>query len=168
MSSLADSLVIDDEALQRGRKRRRTSDFIGLVTQKIKKNPSTGSSTLRGRARQRSVSGCGSKSDDGRSAASRSKSATERERKDSRKYLKVIYTLRKRSQSPSRSRSRENDQTPPRRRQRTKSRSRSHNGLEEKSRYPLARHEIGSAKGSEMKTKPTAYEMLDVVGNQGG
>lgn len=122
---MADPFTItfpEDESLQRGRKRRRTSDDVTL--QSVGQNPSGESTTLRGRGRRRSASGATSQSD------STSKPRTQPMSSPGWKYQKNVLprelAQKKRSQSPSRSRSKDGDRTPRRRRQRTTSRSRSH------------------------------------------
>jgi len=136
-------LDIPDDELQRGRKRRRSSGQTPPA-----QIPSTGSTTLRGRCRHRSLSQSLTFSPSKSSSStivptdeSPRAQSPRRRKSPRRKYLKknlmVQEIKRRRSQSPSRSRSVDGgDGTPkPRRRQRTRSRSRSHgaerNGGEE-------------------------------------
>lgn len=122
VSGLFKAATLDDDAFQRGRKRRRSSD--GLMNQPTAHNPSGGSTTLRGRGRRRSASEASSRSDN--TTKPRTRSASPPGRKYQKKAQKVDFEKKRRSQSPSRSRSRKGDGTPRRRRQRTASRSRSH------------------------------------------
>jgi len=107
---------------ERGRKRRRTSDDV--TSQPAAHNPSSESTTLRGRGRRRSVSRTSLQSDDISKPPTRTMSPPIR--KYQKKALSREVIQKRRSQSPSRSRSRDRDRTPRRRRQRTSSRSRSH------------------------------------------
>lgn len=129
-------LDIPDDELQRGRKRRRSSGQTPPA-----QIPSTGSTTLRGRCRHRSLSQSltisVSKSSSSTIAPADGKPGAQsprRRKSPGRKHLKnpmVQEIKRRRSQSPSRSRSVNGDDgTPkPRRRQRTRSRSRSHGAV---------------------------------------
>jgi hypothetical protein len=118
---------LEDEA-QRGRKRRRSS-----ANSPPTQAPSTGSTTLRGRGRHRSVSHSQVASQDTSLAfdgRARSISPLGRKspgRKYQKKSLQVPKANKHRSQSPSRSRSKgKQEGTPKPRRKRTRSRSRSH------------------------------------------
>ncbi len=133
-------LEIPDEEVQRGRKRRRSS---GDHTS------TTGSTTLRGRGRRRSLS-ASIQSSGVLEERTRSRSPGRKSpgKKYAKKYLEVASRVdkKRRSQSPSRSRSLgqqgERKSTPkPRRRQRTRSRSRIHG--EKKSEE--GKNELGSA-----------------------
>jgi len=142
-------LDVPDDDFQRGRKRRRSSGNTPPI-----KTPSTGSSTLRGRPRRRSLSKTFSPSQalPSQSISSDDKRKELRTRlpkgkrspkwkyqKKNEANLMVPDTKRRRSQSPSRSRSGADGTPKPRRRQRTSSRSR---------RHELERaKEVGSEKG---------------------
>jgi len=122
-----------DEELQRGRKRRRSSE-----TSPPMHLTSNGSTNLRGRGRRRSVSQSNSFTKS--SFEEHARSASPGRKSPGKKYQKKLKDVKsrlekkRRSQSPSRSRSmgHEGKGTPkPRRRQRTRTRSRSHGGKEE-------------------------------------
>lgn len=124
-----------EDFLQRGRKRRRSSD--GILKPPTAHNPSGGSTTLRGRARRRSTSDVSARTGSGSGSQHRTNTVSPLGMKRQQKPPRTSSKPKKRSQSPSRSRSGQRNVTPPRRRQRTASRSRKH-GTDEEAKDSVA------------------------------
>lgn len=91
VGGLFKTATLDDDAFQRGRKRRRSSD--GIMNQSTAHNPSGGSTTLRGRGRRRSASEVSSRSDN--TTKPRTRSASPPGRKYQKQAQRVDFEEKK-------------------------------------------------------------------------